>query len=279
MHAMETLQKGLEIGPYTLLEQHRALSDCQIWKAHHPNGYMVALKFRKQSIMNIELASVLLFLGGEEGWIPHALDLPGHRDYANMCGFYKNLTWIAEVYYPYDLHTAPTELVETHWRTILLDCIHDLRSMKSMMHCDIKPENIVVAEDGHAALIDFELCRSIYDAVYGEKWDIFVKENQKYYNFLGAVTEKRLGPRFDLEALGIALGIRLMKYSQHALLCHSDTSTIREWETFKEYIHPHLHPYMEALQELEWEAILPCGFLSHLYRLIVKPTETLQVPT
>ena len=275
---MDDLRKGLEVGPYTLIERHHLQPDCQIWKAHHPNGYLIALKFRKQSLMMTELAAVFHLLGNDV--LPRALAIPGHTDGANMCGFYKTLAWIAERFCPYTLSTAPAELVEAHWRTILTDCLYDLQCMKLMMHCDIKADNILVDTDGHAALIDFELCRNVYDAIYGEKWVEFVEENQRYYNFLGAIPEQRLGPRFDLEALGIALGMRLMGYNQNKILCHTDTSEIRDWETFQAYIHPNLHPYMEALHTIEWDDLLPRGFLdSLLWKMSAEPAAEAPVQT
>lgn len=266
---MEDLREGLEVGPYTLVKNHSRQSDCEIWKAHHTDGREnIALKFRKQSLMYGEL-SVVLSLLSEDATVPNALRLSGRSDCANMCGFYKSLTWIAERFYPYNLRNAPQEVIEKHWKTILLDCLLDLQCMYHWMHCDIKSENIVVDEDGHAAVIDFELCRNIYDAVYGNKWYEFVEEHQKYYNCLGAVMNERMGPRLDLEGLGIALGLRMMGYNQTELLCHTDTSEVRDWENLQRYIHPRLHPYMEKLQELEWNTKIPYVFRSQLVSVVM----------
>ena len=54
-------------------------------------------------------------------------------------------------------------LTEEEVLPIMLDVLQGLRSMSlnGFIHCNIKPSNILIAQDGSAKIIDFSLMRKI----------------------------------------------------------------------------------------------------------------------
>jgi len=100
---------------------------------------------------------------------------------------------------------ADTQLVPFPWQDriqVLLDsclglaCLHEC----TLLHCDIKPENILLRENGRAAVADFGLSRSLRGAEYKGSHGFTPGYADPYWT-----KERKYTPASDIFAMGVVI--------------------------------------------------------------------------
>jgi serine/threonine protein kinase len=147
------------IGPYRLVRLIRAGATCQVWEAVHDDGRRVALKMlQKEHRGNRD----------EMAYLQHEAEVGGELKHPNVIQIYEFVNerdlqaLVLEIYNAKNLkqfirqcprlaeYLAP-QIIEQAAKG--LGHLHD----KGWVHCDVKPDNFLVSDQGHVKLIDFAI--------------------------------------------------------------------------------------------------------------------------
>lgn len=265
-----------KLGPWKLKEvivHHDR--DCQIWKAsRRSNGtHEIAIKLKGLDEMTDEMQFMVRCAVNSALQKLPVFDVP-FKNASERFGIVhvdgEDKGWIAMRKFEYTLKSAPLELVEKHWKSILRQMVNQLADIHDVgyVHCDMKMDNILLDINEKSVTVGI--------ADFGLVTPTEVRLNKKdsqsdtiYYMLIsGAYPDKPFGCRADLEGAGIALGTKLK--GEYYVLPNSWREAVEMRQNIPATLDPRVHPYFEILENMDWsDTTYPLTLFAKITRMLV----------
>ncbi len=179
---------------------------CQVWEAVR-DGQRVAVKFLQPEVRNDK---------EEVGYLRHEVEVGQTLDHPNVIQIYefnidRSIAFLVMEYHPGRNMKMLIRLgLETFGYlvpTIITTAAQGLQYLHAQgwVHRDVKPDNFLVTEDGHAKLIDFALAQRIrtgLSRLFGGRTRV---QGTRSYMAPEQIRGKLLDPRTDVYSFGCLL--------------------------------------------------------------------------
>lgn len=251
---MIRLRKGQRVGPWVLESRLLNHNGCEIWNVRHSKLNTSAIVKLKEYIeMTGELKFIIDYNYNYSGYRLPIFDIETTYR-CELSGTLREYGWIAMKKYNGDLEDLGHQLVCKYWKSIMRQCLSQIYKTHIIgyIHSDLKGMNILVSADDETC--DVAIC----DFGLAEESDKSIRMGRPagclpyYYMCSGKYPDEPMGARADYEALGIAVGLRLMNTAYQVAFKKSEEAECRKWRNLKEHIPDYLHGYFEILNEVEW---------------------------
>lgn len=201
------MSRGLDfLGPFRLLRLLRGSSTCQVWEAmHDQENYRRALKILQREHLNNKEERDYLKKEAQVGKLlkhKSVIKIYGYDD-SNDLPFLemelfqsKNLKQV--------LRMEP-EHIRFHLREVIDQCADGLSHLhqKGWIHCDVKPDNFLINDEGKIKLIDFSIAQQPKSA-FAAMFSFFGNKiaGTRSYMSPEQIRNKNLTPKSDIYSFG-----------------------------------------------------------------------------